>query len=194
MDHNFKMLKLCLYMDQTCGFGKRKYLFLRSIINPCYSVLYTFWLGSFFRQNKRLFILPYLIVCLWHRWNSYKTGIQLIFGTKIGPGLTFAHYGSIVINPASIVGTNCLIYQGVTIGSKRRGKKTEAPIIGNNVILGAGSKVLGNVIIGNNVVVGANAVVTKDIPDNATVVGIPAKVINYDAKETIQNYLKCDNN
>lgn len=80
------------------------------------------------------------------------------------------------------------IYQGVTIGSSR-GSNGGVPRIGNNVVVFAGTKIIGNVVIGDNVVVGANAVVTKDVPANAVVVGVPAKVISYNGASMVQSYI-----
>lgn len=83
----------------------------------------------------------------------------------------------VVIHSRAVIGKNCKIAQQVTIGG--RSGIYEVPVIGDNVYLGAGCKVLGNVIIGNNVVVGANAVVIRSVPDNAVVAGVPAKIVKY---------------
>lgn len=80
---------------------------------------------------------------------------------------------------------NVLIFQGVTIGLGTSG----IPKIGNNVVICAGSKIIGGVQVGNNVIIGANAVVTHDVPDGAVVVGIPAKIISYNAKDKIPDYM-----
>lgn len=186
---DYFQLKACLKRDQACGGIGSSHFIFRAIWNPCYSVLYTFRWGTFLRKYK-VFLPFYAIIFLWHRWNSYKTGIQMAFGTQIKPGLTFAHFGAIVINPKVEIGNNVLIYQDVTVGSQRGGGKAGAPKIGNNVIISSGAKVIGNVTIGNNVMIGANAVVVKDIPDNAIAVGVPAKVINFEAQDIIKDYLK----
>ena len=114
----YNQLKESLKRDQSCGgIGSSHFLF-RCIWNPCYSILYTFRWGTFLRKYKVLLPL-YVMVFLWHRWNTYKTGIQIGFGTPIQPGLTFAHFGAIVINPKVQIGRNVMIYQGVTLGSQR---------------------------------------------------------------------------
>lgn len=118
-----------------------------------------------------------------YRWKCAKVGIDLRIGTKIGKGLCFSHYGGVAINSAAIIGDNCLILQGVTIGEIRKEGKSLVPSIGNNVVIFAGAKIIGNVKIGNNVIVGANAVVTHDVCDGAVVAGIPAKVISMKGKE-----------
>ena len=108
--------------------------------------------------------------------------IRLIAGAwipasvQIGRDIVFGYGGlGIVIHDRAVLGDNCHIDQGVTIGGTS--KKYEVPYLGNNVYVGAGAKILGPVTIGNDVVIGANAVVVKDIPDHSLVVGIPGKVI-----------------
>lgn len=85
-----------------------------------------------------------------------------------------------MISAGADIGENCNISQGVTIGVVNRGPKAGAPSIGDRVYIGPGAKIIGNIKIGNDVAIGANAVVTKDIPDNAVAVGVPAKVISYE--------------
>ena len=95
----------------------------------------------------------------------------------IGVNTVFAHNGlGCVVNEDAVIGDNCKILQNVTIGG--RGEGSGVPVIGNNVLIGAGACVLGGVTIGNGAKIGANAVVVKDVPEGATVVGIPAKQIN----------------
>lgn len=100
----------------------------------------------------------------------------------IDEGFCISHCFSIIIAGAKI-GKNCVVMQQVTIGSSRGGNRSGYPKIGNNVVVCCGAKIIGNVTIGNNVIIGANAVVTKDIPDNACVAGIPAKIINMNGEE-----------
>lgn len=92
----------------------------------------------------------------------------------IGPGL-FIQHGFATIISAKKIGHNCWINQQVTIGFSS--KDTDAPIIGNNVVINAGAKIIGKVKVGDNVIVGANAVVVKDVPENCIVVGVPAYII-----------------
>jgi serine O-acetyltransferase len=101
--------------------------------------------------------------------------------TKIGNSLILPHGGNgIIIHPHVEIGEKATIYHQVTIGINEGGlgKSTKAPKIGNNVFIGTGAKIIGDITIGNNVKIGANAVVVKSIPDNATAVGNPAKIIN----------------
>lgn len=102
---------------------------------------------------------------------NYKKGATFENIPKLPHGLN-----GIIVHYDAKFGKNCIILHQVTIAGKDDG----APIIGDNVLIGAGAKLIGNIKIGNNVKIGANAVVTKDIPDNAVVVGIPAKIIRYD--------------
>ncbi|MFT9867395.1 serine O-acetyltransferase [Bacillus mobilis] len=98
------------------------------------------------------------------------------YETILGKGTKFGYGGiGVVMHKKAIIGENCLISQQVTIGG-RSGLK-ELPVVGDNVYIGAGAKVLGAIKVGNNVTIGANAVVITDIPDNAVVAGVPAKVI-----------------
>jgi len=104
------------------------------------------------------------------RHYKFKYGIEIPYCCNIGKGFCIGHFGTIVISGETTIGENCYILQGVTIG--RGGRDGGSPVIGNNVDIYAGAKIIGNVKIGNNVRIGANAVVVKDIPDNS-VVGAP---------------------
>ena len=107
-----------------------------------------------------------------------KTFINIPATVKAGDGLYIGHLGRIIINPNVTLGNNVNLSTGITIGQANRGDKKGAPTIGNNVIIGCGAKILGNINIGDNVRIGANAVVLIDVKDNTTAVGIPAKIIN----------------
>ena len=145
-------------------------------------------LGAYLREKKGVaYRLAYAVTALLHRHYQYRTGIQIPIRTRIGGGMKISHYSGIVINADAVIGDNLQIYQGVTVGSSY-GRNGGIPVIGDNVILCAGCKVVGRVRIGNNVVVGANAVVTRDVPDGCVVAGVPAKVISQNAKELIENF------
>ena len=107
-----------------------------------------------------------------------RTGIEIHPGATLGKGLFIDHGTGVVIGETTVVGENCTIYQGVTLGGtgKDKGAKRH-PTIGDNVMVGAGAKVLGPITIGNNVRVAAGAVVLSDVPDNCTVVGVPARIV-----------------
>ena len=104
-------------------------------------------------------------------------------GVEFGEGLVLMHPVGVVINGGVKGGKNIVIESGVVIGAARNGIPVEVPVLGNDVFIGAGAKVLGGIKIGNNVTIGANAVVIKDVPDGATVVGIPARVVKIKGKE-----------
>ncbi|MBU0701856.1 serine O-acetyltransferase [bacterium] len=110
------------------------------------------------------------------RFIEITTGISIPAEAKIDKGLRIHHFGGIIIHSAVTIGKNCTLHQGVTIGD--RGNPLKAPRIGDNVFIGAGAKILGDIIIGDNCQVGANAVVIKSVPDNCVVVGVPAKIVD----------------
>jgi serine acetyltransferase len=104
-------------------------------------------------------------------------GIELPYTAQIGQGVIIEHQHGIVIHGNVVIGDNCIIRQGVTIGIRYMDRLTEAPVIGNNVNIGAGAKLLGKITIGDNVNIGANAVVISSFLSNNIVAGIPAKLL-----------------
>jgi len=114
---------------------------------------------------------------------KFITGIEIHPGAKIGKGLFIDHGMGVIIGETTVIGDNVTLFQGVTLGGtgKERGKRH--PNIGNNVVVGTGAKVLGNITIGDNSYVGANAVVIKDVPANSTVVGVPGRITKQDGKK-----------
>jgi serine O-acetyltransferase len=107
---------------------------------------------------------------------KFLTGIEIHPGAEIGKGLFIDHGMGVVIGETTIIGDNVTLFQGVTLGGTGKEKGKRHPTLGNNVVVGAGAKVLGNINIGDNVNIGANAVVIRDVPDNSTVVGVPGRV------------------
>ncbi len=116
----------------------------------------------------------------WHKWVQITTGIDLPCDAEIGKGLYIGHFGGIIVSGGAKMGEYCNLSQGVTIGFAGRHGNRGCPNIGDRVYIAAGAKVIGPISIGNDVAIGANAVVTKDLPDMAVAVGIPAKVISYE--------------
>lgn len=98
--------------------------------------------------------------------------------TEIGPGLIIGHTCGIVINKDCCIGSNCSVSHHVTLGRKSREPNKGCPTLGDRVYIGPGAVIIGAIHIGNDAAIGANAVVTKDVPDNAVVAGIPARVIS----------------
>jgi serine O-acetyltransferase len=132
-------------------FGRWRYRLRPALLRKCFSLLY-----------KIAF-----------KWVQIITGIELPCEAEIGRNFVIDHFGGIIISGYAKFGDNCRIRNGVVVGLKRV-DEPRAPVIGNNVDIGAGAKILGAISIGNNVFIGANAVVLSDIPDNCIAAGIPA--------------------
>jgi len=115
--------------------------------------------------------------------SRHMTGIEIHPGAKIGKRFFIDHGMGVVIGETSIIGDDVLLYQGVTLGGAGLEKGKRHPTIGNNVVIGTGAKVLGNITIGDNSYIGANAVVIKDVPPNSTVVGVPGRITKQDGKK-----------
>ncbi len=108
-----------------------------------------------------------------------KCGADIHPGATIGKSLFIDHATGIVIGETTVIGDHVMIYQGVTLGGVSTSKGKRHPTIGNNVVIGSGAIVLGNITIGNNVRIGAGSVVLKDIPDDCTVVGVPGEIVKH---------------
>ncbi|MBI1976052.1 MAG: serine O-acetyltransferase [Candidatus Omnitrophica bacterium] len=120
----------------------------------------------------RIPILPRFI----SQWVRFFTGIEIHPGAVVGRGCFIDHGMGVVIGETAVLGKNVTLYQGVTLGGTGKEKGKRHPTLGDNIVIGAGAKILGNIRIGNNVLIGANAVVVRDVPPNSTVVGIPGRV------------------
>ena len=108
---------------------------------------------------------------------KFVTGIEIHPGATIGKGFVIDHGSGIVIGETAEIGDNCTLYQGVTLGGTGKDTGKRHPTLGDNVLVGAGAKVLGPFKVGSNSKIAANAVVLKEIPENSTAVGVPAKVV-----------------
>lgn len=135
-------------------------------------------IGHFFYRIHFFFIARLI-----SQMARFFTGIEIHPGAKIGKGLFIDHGMGVVVGETSIIGDNVLLYQGVTLGGTGLEKGKRHPTIGDNVVIGGGAKVLGNITIGDNSYIGANAVVIKDVPPNSTVVGIPGRITKQDGKK-----------
>lgn len=120
--------------------------------------------------------LPFIPRLLSHLGRSF-TGIEIHPGATIGQGVFIDHGMGVVIGETAIIGDNCLIYQGVTLGGTGKETGKRHPTLGENVVVGTGAKVLGNLQIGSNVRIGANSVVLRDVPSDCTVVGVPGRIV-----------------
>jgi len=107
------------------------------------------------------------------------TGIEIHPGAKIGEGFFIDHGMGVVIGETSEIGDNCHFFQGVTLGGTSTKRAKRHPTLGNNVVVGAGAKLIGAITVGDNVRIGAGSVVVTNVPDNATVVGVPGHVVAY---------------
>lgn len=171
------------HTGQRSGGTLVKHLFC-SDADECYSdgVKYTFYLrlSAYLRtaHPRWAMLIPYIVCRRILTHYKYKFNISISHHTVIGSGLYLGHVMNIVVSDRARIGKNCNLSHGVTIGQVNRGARMGTPTIGDNVYIGPGAAVLGNIQVGNNVAIGANAVVTKDIPDNAVVVGVPARVIS----------------
>ena len=116
------------------------------------------------------------------QWSRFWTGIEIHPGATIGHRLVIDHGMGIVIGETAEIGDDCLLYQGVTLGGTGKDKGKRHPTLGNNVLIGAGTKVLGPVYIGDNARIGAGSVVLKNLPANCTAVGVPAEVVRINNK------------
>ena len=129
---------------------------------------------SHYPKLLRLLYLYYIKKC--DAFNCASLGCNIGGGPVFSDIPNFPHgLNGIIIHPKSVIGKNVTIHQQVTLGY--RYKYNYAPVIGDNVFIGAGAKILGKIHVGNNVRIGANAVVVSDVPDNCTVVGVPARII-----------------
>lgn len=163
--------------------------FLRSLcLLPGYK--YTFWMrtADYAKRNGILFMPLYLLSRLMMNHYQYKYGICIPYDARIGDGLYIGHFGGIFVNHKAKIGKNCNINQDVSIGETHGGRKPGIPVIGDNVYLGPGAKIIGGITVGSNVAVGANCVVNIDVPENGVVIGNPCQIVSYQgSKEYIVN-------
>src|SRR5665648_495695 len=125
------------------------------------------------RNKLEMFLIARLI----SNFSRFSTGIEIHPGAKIGKGLFIDHGMGVVIGETAVIGNNVLMFHGVTLGGTGKEKGKRHPTVGDNVIIGAGAKVLGNIYISSGTKIGANSVVLTDTNPNSTMVGIPAKEI-----------------
>ena len=142
---------------------------------PCFKAIRSYRRAHWFYERGNFFLA---------RWISQralkKTGIEIHPGAKIGKGLFIDHGSGVVIGETSEIGDNCTIYQGVTLGGTGKDTGKRHPTLGNNVMIGAGARVLGPFKVGDNSKIAAGAVVLEEVPPNCTAVGVPAKIVKRD--------------
>ena len=138
-----------------------------------------FWhrFANFLYRHKHFFLGRYISQRVRH-----KTGIEIHPGAKIGKGLLIDHGMGVVIGETAEIGDNCTLYQGVTLGGTGKDIGKRHPTLGNNVLVGAGAKILGPFKVGDNAKIAAGAVVLDEIPPNSTAVGVPARIVARDGQ------------
>lgn len=139
---------------------------------PCINALFSYRIAHFLFKRK-LFFIARLI----SQFSRALTGIEIHPGAKIGRRLFIDHGMGVVIGETATIGDDCVLYHQVTLGATDCDGIKRHPDLGNGVTIGAGAKILGNIVIGDGAKVGSNAVVLKDVPAGATAVGIPAKIL-----------------
>lgn len=151
----------------------------RDSSRPGFRALLVHRFGNYRMHLPRSFARSVLSVIyrLLFRYVRNHYGVELPYSARIGRRVVIEHQGAIVIHGNSVIGDECILRQGVTLGNRHLSAPFDAPVLGRGVNVGAGAKILGNVRIGDNAVVGANAVVLRDVPAGRTAVGIPAKLM-----------------
>jgi serine O-acetyltransferase len=138
----------------------------------------------FYRISHQLWQWKIPIIPRWLSQTArFFTGIEIHPGAQIGKDFFIDHGMGVVIGETAIVGDNVLLYQGTTLGGTGKETGKRHPTLGNNVVVGAGAKILGNITIGDNSYIGANAVVIKNVPPNSTVVGIPGRITKQEGRK-----------
>lgn len=148
----------------------------------------SFWQIFFFNPGVKALYYHYRAHKLWTKNKRFRamrlayrarkrTGIEIHPAAKIGKRLLLDHGMGLVIGETAVVGDDCTIYHSVTLGGLSKNKTKRHPTIGNGVLIGAGSIILGNISVGDRAKIGANSVVLEDVPPGATAVGSPAKII-----------------
>ena len=150
----------------------------------CYPGVHALWLqrlAHWFWMRRFLFVGRFI-----SHVNRFLTGIEIHPAARLGPGLFIDHGMGVVIGETTEVGENVTIYQGVTLGGTSLERKKRHPTIGDNVVIGAGAKILGPFTVGNNSKIGSSSVVVNEVPPNSVVVGVPGRVIYRDGKKVSQ--------
>ena len=146
---------------------------------------------TFFRLCKRYskYNPIGLIGRIWLKRLSIKFGFQIPHRTQIGKGFFLGHFGNIVINQDAIINNIAKVAQGVTIGQVNRGEKQGSPAIGSRVWIGANAVIVGKIIVGSDVLIAPLSFVNFDVPDNAVVIGNPAKIVSHEGSKNYINNL-----
>lgn len=194
----FQELRACWKADLYRHTGTRGWrnLFVHLVISDgdehfSDGVKYTFYLRLcryLHRRTPRVVFWPMYLLCraIFTHY-KYKFGVLIPHAATIGRGFYIGHIRNIVVSDHVVIGDNCNISHGVSIGQANRGARKGTAVIGHNVYIGPGAKIVGAVHIGNHVAIGANCVVTTDVPDYAVVVGVPGRVISFEGSRGYVN-------
>jgi len=147
---------------------------LEAMLHPSFSIM-IYYRISHYLYNKRLYFIARLISNI----GKKKTGIEIHPGAVIGRNFFIDHGSGTVIGETAVIGDNVMMFHGTTLGGTGKDKGKRHPTIGDNVVIGANSTILGNIVVGKNSKVGAGSVVLSDVSSNTTVVGEKAKVIKF---------------
>lgn len=145
------------------------------LLYPSYRAIRDYRRAHWFHEHGWYFIARWI-----SQRSRHKTGIEIHPGAKIGKNLFIDHGAGVVIGETTEIGDNCTLYQNVTLGGTGKDVGKRHPTLGNNVMVGAGARVLGPFKIGDNSKIAANAVVLEEVPPNCTAVGVPARVVKRD--------------
>lgn len=146
---------------------------LRGLVIPGFLYIYIFRKISY--RKKGIAVTFYKIIL---KSLSFVFGFQIPPQTKIGYGFYLGHHGHVIVNPDAVIGNNCALSPGVTIGLNVRGLRKGCPVLGNKVYVGTNAVLIGNITIGDDVLIAPNSFVNSDIPSHSVVVGNPAKIIS----------------
>lgn len=146
-----------------------------------FSAIFQYRVANQIYLNFKIPLLCHILLAIctfWQKWIEISTGISLPKSASIGHSFYIGHFGGIILNANSVIGNNCNISQGVTIGVSGTNDKRGVPIIGNDVYIGVNAVVAGKIMIGNNVLIGSCSLVITDVPDNSVMSGVPAVIIS----------------
>jgi len=155
----------------------------RAEVLLCYSGLHAVW---FYRMNHWLWNHRLFLAARWlSQIARLLTGIEIHPGAKVGRRVFIDHGMGVVIGETAIVGDDVTLYQGVTLGGTGKELGKRHPTLQDNVVVGGGAKILGNIIVGRNCRIGAGSVVLRNVPENSTVVGVPAHIVFREGKRVV---------
>lgn len=156
------------------------------LLYPGFHILVYHRIAHFFYRHHRNFLARFT-----SQVGRFFTGIEIHPGARIGSGLFIDHGMGVVVGETAEIGNNCTIYHNVTLGGTGKAKGKRHPTLGDNVLVGAGAKLLGDIKIGSNSMIGANSVVLNEVPADATIVGVPGKIVRHMGKP-IQHSIELD--